>query len=72
MTALSGRLKRFKPSPFVAAARRVAELTAQGRQIVNLNTGEPIASGTRIVRAHQTIFHDAEHPSRLVLPVIPR
>jgi aspartate aminotransferase len=41
MTALSGRLRRFKPSPFVAAARRVAELTAQGRQIVNLNTGEP-------------------------------
>ena len=41
MTALSSRLKRFKASPFVATARRVAELTAQGRQIVNLNTGEP-------------------------------
>ena len=41
MTALSSRLRRFKASPFVATARRVAELTAQGRQIVNLNTGEP-------------------------------
>lgn len=38
----------------------------------NLNTGEPIAGATRMVRAHQTIYHDAEHPSRLVLPVIPR
>ena len=38
----------------------------------NLNTGDAIASGRRMVRAHQTIYHDAEHPSRLVLPVIPR
>jgi len=38
----------------------------------NLNTGEAIASGTRAVRARQTIYHDAQHPSRLVLPVIPR
>lgn len=38
----------------------------------NLNTGEPVATGTRIVRATQTIYHDADHPSALVLPVIPR
>lgn len=38
----------------------------------NQNTGEPIAGATRIVRAHQKIYHDAAHPSRLVLPVIPR
>ncbi|HJU92950.1 MAG TPA: CocE/NonD family hydrolase C-terminal non-catalytic domain-containing protein [Pyrinomonadaceae bacterium] len=38
----------------------------------NLNTGEDIMTSTRSVRAHQTIYHDSEHSSALVLPVIPR
>jgi predicted acyl esterase len=38
----------------------------------NLNTGEPDATATKMVVAHQTIFHDAEQPSYLLLPVIPR
>jgi putative CocE/NonD family hydrolase len=38
----------------------------------NLNTGEPIASGTRMVKAQQAVYHDAAHPSALVLPVVPR
>jgi putative CocE/NonD family hydrolase len=38
----------------------------------NLNTGEPIRGSTRLVKATQTIYHDAEHSSALVLPVIPR
>jgi len=38
----------------------------------NLNTGEPIAGGARMVKATQRIYHDAQHPSALVLPVIPR
>jgi putative CocE/NonD family hydrolase len=38
----------------------------------NLNTGEPIRGATRVVKAIQRIYHDAEHPSALVLPVIPR
>jgi uncharacterized protein len=38
----------------------------------NLNTGERIGWGTMSVVAHQTIFHDAQNPSRLILPVIPR
>ncbi|MBK9942101.1 MAG: CocE/NonD family hydrolase [Kouleothrix sp.] len=37
----------------------------------NLNTGESLASGTRMAVAQQTIFHDAEHPSCLVLPIVP-
>lgn len=37
----------------------------------NLNTGEKADSGTRIRVAHQTVHHDASHPSRIVLPVIP-
>jgi hypothetical protein len=37
----------------------------------NLNSGEALATGTHPVVAHQTILHAAEHPSRLVLPIIP-
>jgi putative CocE/NonD family hydrolase len=37
----------------------------------NLNTGEPVLGATRMVKARQTIYHDARHPSALVLPVIP-
>src|ERR1051325_338613 len=38
----------------------------------NLNTGEDIINSTRSVAAHQTIYHDREHPSALILPMIPR
>jgi uncharacterized protein len=38
----------------------------------NLNTGESTFGSTRMVRARQTIYHDAERPSALVLPIIPR
>ncbi|HEY2946725.1 MAG TPA: CocE/NonD family hydrolase [Vicinamibacteria bacterium] len=38
----------------------------------NPNTGEPAATATRTVKAQQTIYHDHEHPSALVLPVVPR
>jgi len=36
----------------------------------NLNTGESIAHGTHLLPALQTIFHDAEYPSRVTLPVV--
>jgi putative CocE/NonD family hydrolase len=35
----------------------------------NLGTGEAIATGVRMRVADQTIYHDAAHPSALVLPV---
>ena len=38
----------------------------------NPNTGEPFGASARLVAANQTIVHDAAHPSRLTLPVIPR
>jgi len=38
----------------------------------NLNTGEPLATGTKLQTAVQTILHDAAHPSHILLPVIPR
>jgi uncharacterized protein len=37
----------------------------------NLNSGEALATGTSVVVAHQTVWHDRAHPSRLVLPVVP-
>ncbi len=37
----------------------------------NLNTGGHSETETQFVTAHQTIYHDAKHPSHLLLPVIP-
>lgn len=38
---------------------------------VNPNTGEPLNDNRRVVTAVNTMHHDAEHPSHIVLPVIP-
>jgi putative CocE/NonD family hydrolase len=38
---------------------------------VNPNTGEPLNDHRRTVSAVNTIWHDAEHPSHIVLPVVP-
>jgi putative CocE/NonD family hydrolase len=37
----------------------------------NLNTGEPFGAGTEFIKATQTIYHDKERPSHILLPVIP-
>jgi hypothetical protein len=37
----------------------------------NLNTGEEIKSARHFVSATNTILHDAQHPSALVLPLMP-
>jgi len=37
----------------------------------NLNTGAPLGLTSDFVSAEQRIYHDAEHPSAVVLPVIP-
>ena len=37
----------------------------------NLNTGEPLGRSTNMVAAHQTIYHDAQHPSHVTLPIVP-
>ncbi len=39
---------------------------------VNPNTGEPLGKNRREVKADNTIWHDAAHASRIVLPVMPR
>ncbi len=38
----------------------------------NLNTGHPIGQDAEMKVAVQTIYHDKQHPSHVVLPVIPR
>jgi putative CocE/NonD family hydrolase len=38
----------------------------------NLNTGDDVATGTRMQVAHQTVLHSSRYPSHVVLPVVPR
>jgi putative CocE/NonD family hydrolase len=38
----------------------------------NLNSGEDPAHATRWVKATNTIYHDSEHPSALILPLVPQ
>src|ERR671910_3229072 len=35
----------------------------------NLGTGEPVATATTMLPAEQTVYHDREHPSAVILPV---
>jgi len=37
----------------------------------NPNTGTAIAGESRLIKATQTVFHDREHPSRLMLMTMP-
>lgn len=37
----------------------------------NPNTGEALGKSTRMQKAEQHIFHDADHPSFILLPVVP-
>ncbi len=37
----------------------------------NLNTGAPLGKTTEIAVSEQHIYHDEEHPSAVVLPIIP-
>jgi putative CocE/NonD family hydrolase len=39
---------------------------------VNPNTGDPLGTYRRLSIANNTVFHDASHPSSIVLPVIPK
>jgi putative CocE/NonD family hydrolase len=39
---------------------------------INPNSGEPLNDHRRMVTATNTIYHDAAHPSHVILPIIPR
>ena len=36
----------------------------------NLNTGEDVATGTRMLTAKQTVLHTRQYPSHVVLPLV--
>src|SRR5437899_9979188 len=38
---------------------------------VNPNSGEPLQEHRRMLPADNTVYHDAEHPSHVLLPVVP-
>ena len=38
---------------------------------INPNTGGPLGKDRRIITANNTVYHDADHPSQIELPVIP-
>ena len=55
------------------AGHRIRLLIASGahpRWFRNLGTDEPLPQALKMRSAEQTIFHDREHPSNLILPVI--
>lgn len=36
----------------------------------NPGTGEPVATATKLLVAEQAVYHDPEHPSAILLPVL--
>lgn len=42
---------------------------AHPRFVRNTGSGEPLATGTKLFVAEQSVYHDPEHPSAVVLPV---
>jgi hypothetical protein len=59
---------------FFAGHRVRAQVTSSSfpRWNRNLNTGASNEETAAFVTAQQMVLHDAEHPSHLILPVIPR
>jgi len=43
---------------------------AHPRFVRNSGSGEPLATGTKLIVADQIIYHDPEHPSAILLPVV--
>ena len=59
---------------FLAGHRLLLEISSSNfpRFDRNLNTGERFGEGTKGIPARQTIFHQSEMASHLLLPVMPR
>jgi hypothetical protein len=38
--------------------------------LIGLGADEPLGTATTLLAADQTILHDREHPSALILPVV--
>jgi hypothetical protein len=57
----------FKPGHRIRVDVRSANFPLYDR---NPNTGAPIHEGTETRIARQTVYHDAKHPSHILLPII--
>jgi putative CocE/NonD family hydrolase len=58
---------------FKAGHRIRVDVTSSNfpRWDVNPNTGEPLGRNRRMIEADNTIWHSAERPSHIVLPIVP-
>ncbi|MGH3588950.1 MAG: CocE/NonD family hydrolase C-terminal non-catalytic domain-containing protein, partial [Pseudonocardia sp.] len=45
---------------------------AHPKVAANPGTGEPLATASRMVTARQEVFHDPDHPSAIILPIVER
>ena len=61
MGFLSDAINRIKPSPTVAMTGRVAELRAEGRDIIGLSAGEPDFDTPKNIREAAKSAIDAGH-----------
>ncbi|MGH3240188.1 MAG: CocE/NonD family hydrolase C-terminal non-catalytic domain-containing protein, partial [Spirillospora sp.] len=43
---------------------------AHPKVAANPGTGEPLTTATRMVTARQKVFHDPDHPSAIILPIV--
>jgi uncharacterized protein len=50
--------------------RLIVASGAHPRWLRNYGTGAPIGTATEMRAADQTIFHDRDHPSALILPIL--
>jgi len=70
LARIVARPLRFVFVPATASASRFPALSLHFSR--NLQTGESEVTSSAIRVAHLRIYHDAEHRSRIELPVIPR
>lgn len=72
--AVSAEITLYPTSNLFAAGHRIRlDISSSNfpRFDVNPNTGEPLGKERRRNIADNTIFHDAERPSHVVLPIVP-
>ena len=69
--ALSSSHRRRTSSPRGTGSASTSRRRTSPRLERNPNTGEPIGRHAQMIKADQTVFSDADHPSQVVLPVIP-
>jgi putative CocE/NonD family hydrolase len=57
---------------FKAGHRLRLQVSSGAHPRISRNTGEalPLAQASRLLPAHQTVFHDTERPSAIIIPVV--